>query len=57
MVYLKACAFNNNDIYVKVNKIEGFFEFWLNFIWKKWGVNNTGVESQTQSIEKNCPHY
>lgn len=29
MDYLKACAFNENDIYVKVNKIEGFFELIL----------------------------
>lgn len=29
MVYLKASAFNENDIYVKVNKIEGFFELIL----------------------------
>lgn len=29
MVYLKACAFNKSDIYVKVYNIEGFFELIL----------------------------
>lgn len=60
MWFIRACAFNKSDIYVKANNIEGFFELILIKLYLEEACGNWTTEaekSQTVYWEKLSSHY